>query len=62
MPTANWGYLRLRRVDYTDADLAAWAERIRAQPWDDAFVFFKHEDEGTAPRLAGRLIERLHRS
>jgi len=59
VPTASWGYLRLRRVDYTDADVDAWAERIRAQPWDEAFVFFKHEDEGTAPRLAARLIERL---
>ncbi len=59
VPTASWGYLRLRRVDYTDADVDAWAERIRAQPWDEAFVFFKHEDEGTAPRLAKRLMERL---
>jgi uncharacterized protein YecE (DUF72 family) len=59
VPTARWGYLRLRRVDYTDADVDAWAERIKAQPWDEAFVFFKHEDEGTAPRLAKRLIETL---
>jgi uncharacterized protein YecE (DUF72 family) len=62
VPTASWGYLRLRRVDYTDADVDAWAERIKAQPWDEAFVFFKHEDEGTAPRLAARLIERLRAS
>ena len=53
-PTANWGYLRLRRVEYTDGDLAAWAERIRAQPWERAFVFFKHEDEATGPALAAR--------
>jgi uncharacterized protein YecE (DUF72 family) len=46
VPTADWGYLRLRRGQYTDADLAAWAGRIRAQPWRRAFVFFKHE-EGT---------------
>ena len=55
--TASWGYLRLRRDDYTDADLAAWAERIAAQPWSDAYVFFKHEDEGAAPRLALRLMD-----
>jgi len=55
--TASWGYLRLRRDDYTDADLHAWAERIAAQPWSDAYVFFKHEDEGAAPRLAQRLLE-----
>jgi uncharacterized protein YecE (DUF72 family) len=55
VPTASWGYLRLRRVDYTDADVDEWARRIRTQPWEEAFVFFKHEDEGTAPRLAARL-------
>lgn len=43
--TADWGYLRLRRCDYDDAGLAAWAARIRAQPWGKAYAFFKHEDE-----------------
>ena len=28
-----------------------------AQPWSQAYVFFKHEDEGAAPRLARRLME-----
>jgi uncharacterized protein YecE (DUF72 family) len=55
--TASWGYLRLRRNDYADADLRAWAERIGAEPWSEAYVFFKHEDEGAAPRLALRLME-----
>jgi uncharacterized protein YecE (DUF72 family) len=53
--TASWGYLRLRRADYAEGDLARWAETIRAQPWDRAFVFFKHEDEAKGPELAGRL-------
>ena len=44
IPTADWGYLRLRRCDYDDQALAPWASRIRAQPWRRAFVFFKHED------------------
>ncbi len=52
-PTADWGYLRLRRKAYDDGALRAWADRVRAAPWTDAFVFFKHEDEGTGPRLAG---------
>jgi uncharacterized protein YecE (DUF72 family) len=56
VPTADWGYLRLRRCDYDDAGLAAWAERIRAQPWKRAFVFFKHEDERP---LAWPAIERF---
>jgi uncharacterized protein YecE (DUF72 family) len=54
--TACWGYLRLRREDYTDADLKGWAVRINARPWSEAYVFFKHEDEGAAPRLAGRFL------
>lgn len=54
--TASFGYLRLRRDDYDDAGLACWLARIRAQPWSTAYVFFKHEDEGAAPRLAQRLM------
>ncbi|HEY7514378.1 MAG TPA: DUF72 domain-containing protein [Vicinamibacteria bacterium] len=52
VPTASWGYLRLRRENYGEGDLATWAERVEAQPWEDAYVFFKHEEEGKAPRLA----------
>lgn len=59
VPTAGWGYLRLRRADYTDADVAAWADRIRGETWTDAYVFFKHEDEGTGPRLAERMQEQF---
>ncbi len=55
MSTAAWGYLRLRRSDYTDADLSEWAERILAQKWGRAFVFFKHEGDGAkGPELAMR--------
>jgi uncharacterized protein YecE (DUF72 family) len=53
--TAGWGYLRLRRQDYGEAELAAWAGKLRAQPWQTAFVFFKHEDEGRGPVLADML-------
>lgn len=55
--TADWGYLRLRRVEYSDEDLAEWAKRIRAQDWKEVFVFFKHEDEGTGPRLAAQFLD-----
>lgn len=57
--TSSWGYLRLRNVEYEDADLDAWAARIHVQPWREVYVFFKHEDEGTGPRLAGRFRERF---
>ena len=58
VPTATWGYLRLRRTDYTDDSIAAWAETIRAQPWTDAHVFFKH-DEGEATIFAAKLVGKL---
>ena len=45
VPTADWGYLRLRRSGYAAEALSAWVDRIRAQPWREAFVFFKHEDD-----------------
>jgi len=54
--TADWGYLRLRRVNYSEANLADWLSRVRDQNWKEAFVFFKHEDEGTGPRLAGQFL------
>jgi uncharacterized protein YecE (DUF72 family) len=54
--TADWGYLRLRRVNYTVENLTEWLERVRDQHWQEAFVFFKHEDEGTGPRLAGEFL------
>jgi uncharacterized protein YecE (DUF72 family) len=57
--TADWGYLRLRRTEYDDDALAAWSETIHAQPWGEAYVFFKHEDEGKGPAFAARLMERL---
>ncbi|MBP7148057.1 MAG: DUF72 domain-containing protein [Acidobacteria bacterium] len=52
VPTAGWGYLRLRRQNYDDAALEAWARRIAGQPWTDAFVYFKHEDEARGPLFA----------
>jgi uncharacterized protein YecE (DUF72 family) len=55
--TAAWGYLRLRRANYTDADLSQWLERILAHQWEKAFVFFKHEEEAKGPELARRFRE-----
>ncbi len=54
--TADWGYLRLRRVNYSAENLADWVERIRKQNWKDTFLFFKHEDEGTGPKLAAKFL------
>jgi uncharacterized protein YecE (DUF72 family) len=51
--TAPWGYLRLRKTSYEPGEIAAWSRRIADQGWDEAFVFFKHEQ--IAPDLAQRL-------
>jgi uncharacterized protein YecE (DUF72 family) len=53
--TTDRGYLRLRRTHYDDAELAAWAERIAAQPLARAHVYFMHEDEALGTRFALRL-------
>ncbi len=54
--TADWGYVRLRRVNYSESDLVEWVNRVREQDWKDTFVFFKHEDEATGPKLAAQFI------
>jgi uncharacterized protein YecE (DUF72 family) len=53
--TASWGYLRLRKMAYDERELAQWSKKIAAQGWDEAFVFFKHEQIG--PGLAQKLTE-----
>lgn len=55
--TADWGYLRLRRVEYSEDNLKEWLERIREQVWQETFVFFKHEDEATGPKLAAQFLQ-----
>ena len=55
--TARWGYLRLRRTAYDENDLGEWLKRVQDQKWKDAFIFFKHEDEGVGPKLAARFLE-----
>jgi uncharacterized protein YecE (DUF72 family) len=54
--TADWGYVRLRRERYTEAQLREWIKRIKAPKWKDTYVFFKHEDAGTGPKLAAQFI------
>ena len=53
--TAPWGYLRLRLEQYSDAELAQWAQRLAATKWSEAFVYFMHEP--TAPAYAAALMK-----
>jgi uncharacterized protein YecE (DUF72 family) len=56
--TATWGYARLHRFDYDAAMLSEWAKRIAAQPWNEAYVFFKHDEGvGSGPPAVGAFIE-----
>jgi uncharacterized protein YecE (DUF72 family) len=55
--TADWAYLRLRKTDYHEGELAAWASRLRESDLKEAQIFFKHEDEGTGPKLARAFMQ-----
>lgn len=55
--TADWGYLRLQAEGYSDDDLEDWSDRIEAQCWKTAYVFFKQEQKGADAELASRFTE-----
>jgi uncharacterized protein YecE (DUF72 family) len=61
--TANHGYFRLRDEGYTTPDLEKWAAQLidSGQQWNDAFVYFKHEDAGKGPEFAREFVEILSR-
>lgn len=46
--TAPFGYLRLRAATYDLPQLESWQRKIAAQPWQEAFVYLKHEVLGPA--------------
>jgi len=52
--TAPWGYVRLRLENYSEDDLAQWAQRLLATAWEDVHVYFMHEP--TAPGYAQSLM------
>jgi uncharacterized protein YecE (DUF72 family) len=55
--TSHSGYLRLRRTHYDDKDLGAWVERIKSQPLERVYVYFKHEDEALGTKFAQRFTD-----
>jgi uncharacterized protein YecE (DUF72 family) len=56
VPVGTFGYLRLRKTAYAEGEIEAWAQRIQAMPWEEAYVYFKHEDEGKGPAYARQLM------
>jgi uncharacterized protein YecE (DUF72 family) len=54
VPTADYGYFRLRDEGYREPDIREWAKTIaqHASDWKDVFVYFKHEEEGKGAEFA----------
>ena len=52
--TADFGYVRLRDEGYSREGLQEWKQKVQdlGQSWTDAYIFFKHEEKGVAPKLA----------
>jgi uncharacterized protein YecE (DUF72 family) len=57
---APFRYVRFRDPPYSDEELVQRADRLRAVDVP-VYVYFRHEDEPTAPRYAARLRELLER-
>jgi len=59
--TADYAYFRLRDEGYQQADIERWAQTIGALSGvGDAFVYFKHEEQGLGPEFARRLMTALN--
>lgn len=61
--TGPFLYLRLRRHEYDDAALDAWAARLVPFLDDgmDAYVMFRHDEDGTSAILAEGFAARVER-
>jgi uncharacterized protein YecE (DUF72 family) len=61
--TGQFLYLRLRRHDYDESELTAWAARLEPflDAGDDAYVFFRHDETGRGPELAMALADAVAR-
>jgi uncharacterized protein YecE (DUF72 family) len=61
--TGPFLYLRLRRTTYSDADLDQWARRLVPFLDDgmDAYVLFRHDEEGTSALHAEGFAARVDR-
>jgi len=58
--TADYGYFRLRDEGYQPTDIERWGTTITSQPGiNDAYVYFKHEEQGKGPEFANVLIKAL---
>ena len=57
--TSTWGYLRLHKLDYNSGELVDWAKCVTGQQWQQAYVFFKHdetENHGSGPPAVATFV------
>jgi uncharacterized protein YecE (DUF72 family) len=58
--TADYSYFRLRDEGYQPADIERWGTTIsQADGIRDAYVYFKHEEQGKGPEFARLLMTSL---
>lgn len=58
--TAEYAYFRLRDEGYQPADIETWGRTIRGLSGiGDAYVYFKHEEQGKGPEFAQLLMKSL---
>jgi uncharacterized protein YecE (DUF72 family) len=56
--TASHVYLRLRKPEYSQGEIALWAQQVRRvlDSGRDVYCYFKHEDGGVGPAYARALL------
>jgi uncharacterized protein YecE (DUF72 family) len=60
LATADYSYFRLRDEGYQPGDITRWGAQIDGlQTARDAFVYFKHEEQGKGPEFANLLMTSL---
>jgi len=58
--TAEYGYFRLRDEGYQPADIERWGGIVSSMTGiGEAFVYFKHEEQGKGPEFARLMINSL---
>jgi uncharacterized protein YecE (DUF72 family) len=62
--TGTFLYVRLRRHEYSPADLDAWAARLEPfiSAGDDVYAFFRHDETGLGPGFAIGLAAAVDRA
>lgn len=54
VPTADFGYFRLRNDAYSEAEVRGWGDQVKEHigGWKETYVYFEHEEKATGPEFA----------